>query len=78
VSKERAYVTPRLRAALEACGLPYEIEPGKRHHIVRLAGQVATILPRGSTRRSESAGRHDINNAKAVERLARKLKEGTT
>jgi len=62
---------PKIIAALEQTGLPWEIKPGKRHRKVLVAGRVVTILPNYSS--GGEAGRHEQNAIAAIRRGARGL-----
>lgn len=58
-----------IREALEACGLPYEIEAGTKHLKVRVGGRMATILPRGA--KAQDGGPNSVRNAIAnIRRVA--------
>lgn len=47
MSQPKLNLSPRVRAALEATGLPWEIEPARssNHSKVRLAGAMVGIVP---------------------------------
>jgi hypothetical protein len=36
---------PKIQAALDETGLPYEVENGNRHRKIRLAGRMVGIIP---------------------------------
>lgn len=58
----------KLEAALNETGLPWEIEPGAKHHKIRLKGRLAGIIShkvRGGPSRTLTA-----KNIKAVRQLA--------
>lgn len=63
-------IDPRIRAALDATGAPWEIREGARHHHVIVAGRLAGILPKGNTR-FDPTGRAALNLIAQVRRAAR-------
>ena len=68
-------VTPKLARALDATGLHWWEEAGKKHRKVFLAGRLAAVLPHGA----KSRGRDETmieNNIKSIRRLAAAIKRG--
>ena len=63
---------PEIRDALEATGLPWTVESGKKHHKVRLCGRLAVVLSHGSKRPKAKTVPNGIT---AIRRLAAELKE---
>jgi len=61
-----------MRAELDATGIPWEIEPGKKHQKIKLGGRLVAILPHG---KEQSAHKRSLLNAVTqVRRMARELK----
>jgi hypothetical protein len=60
------------RAILKRLGLPFHIEPGKRHHKVFIMGRFTTIVPHGS---SSETGRHWKNFEAQLRKVAREANE---
>ena len=59
--------------ALDSTGLPWEIEPGKKHYHIRVGGKLAGILPKGSG----TAGVRAVKNCVAqIRRVAREHNDG--
>ena len=66
---------PKVRDALDTTGLPWEIRPGKRHDHLRVAGRLASVLPRAP---GEGDKRGHLNMIRDIKRLVEKLKEENT
>ena len=65
-------IDPRVKAALEEAGVPYELELGGRHRKVRLAGRLAGILPRSGV--SSGSQRAALNTIAQIRRVAREVR----
>lgn len=61
-----------IRAALDGCGLDWEIENGTKHAKVRLAGRFVTILPHG---KGKSDPRIERNKIAQIRQSARQIKQ---
>lgn len=59
-------------AALDATGLPWEVDNGSRHAKLRLCGRLVGILPRG--RASFPNPRATLNTITQIRRAVRELK----
>lgn len=68
-------VGPKATAALDATGLDWWVEGGKKHRKVFLSGRLAAVLAHGSNSRGRSE-HLDENNAKSIRRLAEAIKRG--
>ena len=55
---------PRLYDELEACGLPWTVEPGGRHYHIRLAGRLVQTLPLSFSTGAGSAGNNMLSNVR--------------
>lgn len=61
-----------MRTALDATGLPWEVEPGKKHQKIKLGGRLVAILPYG---KEQSAYRRALlNSITQVRRMAREMR----
>lgn len=67
-------VPPELAAALDATGLPWEVEIGKKHRKIRLAGRLVTVIPHGP--KQEANKRVVFNTIKNVRHMEKTIKEG--
>lgn len=59
---------PKVAAALDETGLPWEIEEGKRHRLIRLNGKQVGIFPQGA---GSDKGRATKNLISNIRRAAR-------
>ena len=62
-----------LRSELDNCGYPWDIENGKKHQKVRVAGRLAAILPHG--KQSNRTLVPLKNTIAQVRRIVRELEE---
>lgn len=60
-----------LREALDGTGLPWEVEAGKKHYKVKLAGRLVAVYPHGKAQ--ERYRRALLNTITQVRRTAREL-----
>lgn len=60
-----------LREALDRTGLPWEVEVGKKHNKVKLAGRLVAVYPHGKAQ--ERYRRALLNTITQVRRTAREL-----
>lgn len=60
-----------LREALDQTGLPWEVESGKKHNKVKLAGRLVAVYPHG--KKQESDRRALLNTITQVRRTAQEL-----
>lgn len=65
-------IDPRLEAALDATGLPWIVEDGKKHHKVKLAGKLVAVYPYG--KKQDAYKRALLNTITQVRRVAQELK----
>lgn len=63
--------------ALVATGLPWSLEPGKKHIHIRLAGRLVGILPKGRKKGDFLSNRANLNIVSQVRHMAALLKEGS-
>ena len=61
-----------LREALDGTGLPWEVEAGKKHYKVKLAGRLVAVYPHGKAQ--ERYRRALLNTITQVRRTARELR----
>ncbi len=61
-----------LREALVKTGLPWEIESGKKHNKVKLAGRLVAVYPHG--KKQESEKRALLNTISQVRHAAQEIK----
>ena len=61
-----------LREALNRTGLPWEVETGKKHNKVKLAGRLVAVYPHGKAQ--ERYKRALLNTITQVRRTARELR----
>ena len=61
----------RLREALNGTGLPWDIELGKKHYKVRMAGKLVGIFPKGKAQDTDR--RALLNTITQVRRAAQEL-----
>ncbi len=61
----------RVRAALDGAGVPWSVEPGKRHEKLLVRGRVVGVVPRASSGRMNRGGRAADNLLAAVRRAIR-------
>jgi hypothetical protein len=61
-----------LREALETTGLPWEIEVGKKHNKVKLAGRLVAVYPHGKAQ--DRYRRALLNTITQVRRTAQELR----
>jgi hypothetical protein len=61
----------RIRQALEETGLEWNIEPGKKHLKIRVAGHLAGVLPHG--KHSETDRRSILNTVRQIRAIRMKL-----
>lgn len=64
-----------IREALEATGLPWSLEPGKKHQHIRLAGRLVGILPHKSRKTDFLSTRANANIVSQIRHMAAQLKE---
>lgn len=60
-----------LREALDGTGLPWEVEVGKKHYKVKLAGRLVAVYPHGKAQ--ERYRRALLNTITQVRHTAREL-----
>ena len=60
-----------LREALDMTGLPWEVEAGRKHYKVKLAGRLVAVYPHGKAQ--ERYKRALLNTITQVRRTAREL-----
>lgn len=60
-----------LREALDQTGLPWEVESGKKHNKVKLAGRLVAVYSHG--KKQESDRRALLNTITQVRRTAQEL-----
>ena len=65
-------VPPQLEAALNESGFPWEVQVGKKHRKIRMAGRLVTILPHGP--KQEANMRVVLNTIRDVRQMAAKLR----
>lgn len=66
--------TPKsLKRELDRTGMPWEIEPGRKHYKVKLDGQIVGVLPQGSGYQEGSAAQRVL-----FARIRRYAREGRT
>lgn len=61
---------PKVRAALDETGLPWDLQMGSKHLQVRIEGRLVCILPRGSALTQENS-QNAIGVLCAIRRYAR-------
>jgi len=61
-----------LREVLDKTGLPWEVEVGKKHNKVKLAGRLVAVYPHGKAQ--ERYRRALLNTITQVRRTARELR----
>ena len=61
-----------LREALDMTGLPWEVETGKKHYKVKLAGRLVAVYPH--VKAQERYKRALLNTITQVRRTARELR----
>lgn len=61
-----------MRTALDATGLPWEVEPGKKHQKIKLGGRLVAILPYG--KEQSAYKRALLNTISQIRRAAQELK----
>lgn len=61
-----------LREALDQTGLPWELERGKKHNKVKLAGRLVAVYPHGKAQ--DAYRRALLNTITQVRRTARELR----
>jgi hypothetical protein len=66
----RFRLSDELRGVLEGCGLPWALQPGKRHVKLTVGGRLAAVLPKV---RGHDSGSTPDNVLAAVRRLVREL-----
>lgn len=67
-------LNPKLQEALDATGLPWEIEEGTKHRKVRICGRLVLIMSRAGA--GEDASQRIIrNNLANIRRAVREIKE---
>ena len=64
-------IPPSAREALAASGLPWRLEPGKRHVKLVLCGKVVAVVPRGKGK----DGRSQLNLAAGIRRAIKREQE---
>lgn len=71
------YKPPRLprllREAFDETGLPWTLERGAKHHHLRLAGRLVSVLPQGTG--WDKDPRAVRNSARDIRAAARRIKE---
>lgn len=60
-----------LRHILDESELNWEIEPRKKHRLVRIEGEVVMALPQNQFK----GGRHALNNIATLKRAIKSIKE---
>lgn len=71
MSKSRWRIPPEVKAALNATGLPWAVEMGKRHAHIRLAGKMVGVLSMGQP--DETFGR-SMNILAHIRRCAKEMR----
>ena len=66
-------IDPKTRQALEETGLPWELENGKKHTKIRLAGQFVGILPQNGRIAEGVANRNVVAQ---IKRAAKEISNG--
>lgn len=61
-----------LREALDKTGLPWDVEAGKKHYKVKLAGRLVAVYPHGKAQ--ERYRRALLNTITQVRRTAQELR----
>lgn len=61
----------KVKQALNATGIPWEIETGSKHFKVRLGGRLVGIYPQG--KKTEASQHANANLLANIKRLAREL-----
>ena len=75
MSQPRTKLHPKIREALEACGLPWEVTPGRRHQHVRIAGRLAAVIPwNGGPDRTKFG---NLNVIAQIRRIAKEINNGS-
>lgn len=63
---------PEIERELEACGLPWTVDKGKKHHKIRVAGRMVGILPLNG--KVQTSNKTPIKNTVAqIRRAAKEL-----
>lgn len=65
-------ITKRIKAALDATGLPWDVTHGKRHAHVRLNGRLCLVLSRCG---GEGDVRGEKNSIRDIRKLERQIKD---
>lgn len=67
------YRTPRLPPMLlkELDGLPWALQPGRKHWQIRISGALVGIFPMGSSKDEESSQRCSLNLRSNIRRWVR-------
>lgn len=63
-----------VEAALDATGLPWEIDEGRKHYRVLLAGRQVCVLSKGGKARANMRSSNDKKNVNSIERLAAEIR----
>jgi hypothetical protein len=64
-----------LRTELEDCGLPWAVEDGGKHYLLKIQGRLAAALPKGGkTRKQECNLRSVLNIRSQVRRMVNDMK----
>jgi hypothetical protein len=61
----------KIKQALNATGIPWEIETGSKHFKVRLGGRLVGVYPHG--KKTEASQHANANLLANIKRLAREL-----
>lgn len=61
-----------MREALDQTGLPWEVEPGKKHNKVKLAGRLVAVYPYGKEQTAYK--RALLNSISQIRRAAQELR----
>lgn len=66
-------VPPELEAALNESGFPWEVQVGKKHRKIRMAGRLVTVIPHGP--KQEANKRVVLNTIRNVRHMAAELRK---
>lgn len=63
-----------VEAALDDTGLPWEIEEGRKHYRVLLAGRQVCVVSKGGHARACASKTHDKKNINCIRRVADEIR----
>jgi hypothetical protein len=64
----------RVEEALDATGLPWEIDEGRKHYRLMLAGRQVCVLSKGGKARANAVSSNDKKNVNVIRRVADEIK----